>query len=260
QRVDGCDGHKTDRESRGPREPHAVAAPDANAELAASMQRRHDRANSKSRSEYFNRNKDDTATGFPIEQSRLSHYKKEVGNGLELHPPMRESYSGPLVAGTWTKLGKKYDEISITSRANLSSLSGLVSSRTLLADDRDKRVHSQYGSTNQRGRLSEFSQDFGNSRIHDRSDLSGRMVGPRRIESGRSSAKELVMNDHGYKGDKKIHFSGPLGAANVDQMLKDHDRHIQEAARRARLDKTRLTKVESEALTNPIYMSSRRAR
>lgn len=260
QRVDGRNGQKIDRESRGPREPHAVAAPDANAELAASMKRRHDRANSKSRSEYFNRNKDDTATGFPIEQSRPSHYKKEASNGLELHPPMRESYSGPLVAGTWTKSGKKYDEVSITSRADLSGLSGLVSSRTLLADDREKRIHSQYGSTNQRGRLSEFSQDFGHSRIHDRSDLSRSMVGPRRIESGRSSAKELVMNDHGYKGNKKIHFSGPLGAANVDQMLKDHDRHIQEAARRARLDKTRLTKVESEALTNPIYMSSRRAR
>lgn len=70
----------------------------------------------------------------------------------------------------------------------------------------------------------------------------------------------IFKNDHGYKGNKKIHFSGPLGAVNVDQMLKDHDRHIQEAARRARLDKTRLTKVESEALTNPIYMSSRRAR
>lgn len=158
------------------------------------LQRRHDQANSKSRSEYFNRNKDDSASGFPIEQPRLSHYSKEVSNVFGPHPPMRESYSGPLVGGrTWTKSGNKYDNISITSRADLSALSGLVSSRTLLAEDRVKHDSSQLESTNQMGRLSSFTQDFGYSRKHDRKDLSRSMVGPRRIESGRSSTKEPIM-------------------------------------------------------------------
>ncbi|KAJ9562901.1 hypothetical protein OSB04_008061 [Centaurea solstitialis] len=260
QRAEGGKGQKIDKESRGAREPRAVPAPDANAELVASMQRRNERANSKSRSEYFNRNKDDTASGFPIEQPRLSsHHTKEARNDMDLPPPMRESYSGPLVAGTWTKSGKKYDDVSITSRADLSALSGLVSSRTASAEDREKRIPSQL-ETSQMGRLSEFTQDFGHSRKHDQKDLSWGMAGPRRIESGRSSTKEPAQNGHGYKGNNKIHFSGPLGSSNVDQMLKDHDRHIQEAARRSRLEKTRLTKAEAEMTSNPMYMSSRRAR
>ncbi|XP_071726309.1 probable serine/threonine-protein kinase At1g54610 [Rutidosis leptorrhynchoides] len=258
----GGNGQHVEKESRGTREHRAVPVVDANAELAASMQRRHDRTNSASRSEYFIRNKDDNVSGFPIEQKKPSHYKEVSNHNMEYPPPpMRETFSGPLVAGTWTKSVKKYDDITITNRADLSALSGLVSSRTLLAEDRDKRVSSsQLESTNQMGRLSEFSQDFGHSRKHDRKDLSRSMVGPRRMESGRSSTKEPVVSGNGYKGNNKINFSGPLGASNVDQMLKDHDRHIQEAARRARLEKNRLTKLESEVTPNPIYVSSRRAK
>ncbi|KAI3499097.1 hypothetical protein L1887_34890 [Cichorium endivia] len=257
-----CKGQKAEKESRGPRDPRAIPAPDANAELIASMQRRQDRTNSKSRSEYFTRNKDDTASGFPIENPRPSHYSKDSINDSEPpQPPMRESYSGPLVAGSWTKSTKKYDDVSTTSRADLSSLSGLVSSRILSAEDREKRASnsSQLDPTNQMGRLSEYTQDFGHSGKHDRKDLNR----SRYMEAGRSSTKESATNGHGYKGSSKIHFSGPLGSSNVDQMLKDHDRHIQEAARRARLDKTRITtsQVQStQMMGNPIYMSSRRPR
>lgn len=51
---------------------------------------------------------------------------------------------------------------------------------------------------------------------------------------------------YGSKGSK-IHYSGPLLAPSgkVDQMLKDHDRQIQEAVRRAR-DKTKVRKVQAD--------------
>ncbi|KAI3520205.1 hypothetical protein L1887_09479 [Cichorium endivia] len=82
------------------------------ASSALKSERRQDRANSKSRSEYFTRNKDDTASGFPIENPRLSHYSKDSINDSEPpQPPMRESYSGPLVASSWTKSTKKYEPI-----------------------------------------------------------------------------------------------------------------------------------------------------
>lgn len=32
----------------------------------------------------------------------------------------------------------------------------------------------------------------------------------------------------------------------MDQMLKDHDRHIQEAVRRARIDKAKIRKMQAE--------------
>lgn len=264
----GLKGQKVDREIKGSKEARAVPAPDANAELAMSMQRRQGRPNSKSRSEMFN-SKEEAASGFRIEPPRPSQPSKETSKDvLEQHPPMRESFSGPLIPGPgWTKAGKKYDDISIiSSRADLSTLSGLVASRTLLSEDhRDKLAPSQLKAINQVGRLSESSQEFGHSRKHDRKDPHAQaMAISRRIENERASTKEQSVNGHGFKGNK-IHFSGPLlvPSNNMDQMLKEHDRHIQEAARRARLEKTRLGKGQNEGTqisVNSLYVSSRGAR
>lgn len=66
---------------------------------------------------------------------------------------------------------------------------------------------------------------------------------------------------YGSKGHK-IHYSGPLlvPSGNMDQMLKDHDRHIQEAVRRARLDKAKGRKVQADGKqmsTNSLFVSGR---
>ncbi|KAH0855162.1 LOW QUALITY PROTEIN: hypothetical protein HID58_020438 [Brassica napus] len=66
-------------------------------------------------------------------------------------------------------------------------------------------------------------------------------------ENGRSNKKDSVLLGYGSKGHK-IHYSGPLvvPSGNMDQVLKDHDRHIQEAVRRARIDKARVRKHQAE--------------
>ncbi|XP_066358705.1 probable serine/threonine-protein kinase At1g09600 isoform X1 [Miscanthus floridulus] len=53
-----------------------------------------------------------------------------------------------------------------------------------------------------------------------------------------SSQKKDQQEDHGRKY-KRIHYSGPLmpPGGNIDEMLKEHERHIQEAVRKARLSK-----------------------
>jgi len=51
---------------------------------------------------------------------------------------------------------------------------------------------------------------------------------------------------HNYApDDDRLHLSGPLlhPSKDLDQMLKEQDRRIQEAARRGRLDKFRPRKV-----------------
>ncbi|KAI3711066.1 hypothetical protein L2E82_40874 [Cichorium intybus] len=99
------------------------------ASSAFKSERRQDRSNSKSKSEYFTRNKDDIVSTFPIESPRLSHYSKDsIDDSEPPQPPMPESYYGPLIADSWTKSTKNYDDVSTTSRADLSSLSGLLSS------------------------------------------------------------------------------------------------------------------------------------
>lgn len=73
----------------------------------------------------------------------------------------------------------------------------------------------------------------------------------------------LCVRQIGY-GSKnhKIHYSGPLlvPSSNMDQMLKDHDRQVQEAVRRARIDKAKVRKVQAEGnqiSTNSLFVSGR---
>lgn len=72
---------------------------------------------------------------------------------------------------------------------------------------------------------------------------------------------DLVQLGYGSKGHK-IHYSGPLivPSGNMDQVLKDHDRQIQEAVRRARLDKAKVRKAHVEGnqiSTNALFVSGR---
>ncbi|XP_039002624.1 protein IMPAIRED IN BABA-INDUCED STERILITY 1-like [Hibiscus syriacus] len=80
-------------------------------------------------------------------------------------------------------------------------------------------------------------------------------------EDGRRNTKDSVLLGYGSKV-QKIHYSGPLlvPSGNTDQMLKDHDRQIQEAVRRARLDKTMKRKVQlqgNQLSTTSLFVSGR---
>lgn len=137
-----------------------------------------------------------------IDQPTILKGPKDMKNGH----PMRESYSGPLVASNvWKQSGNKYKYSEV--------------SRTSENDDDDKDV----------------------------------------VPSSQLT-KNQVSNNNAYKRGNKIQFSGPLVSSNVDQMLKDHDRHIQEVGRRTRIEKTRLGEVEIEGgkmIRNTVYPSSR---
>ncbi|KAJ4820677.1 Protein kinase superfamily protein [Rhynchospora pubera] len=58
---------------------------------------------------------------------------------------------------------------------------------------------------------------------------------------------DATIMGYGSKGSK-IHYSGPLvrASGNVDQMLKDHDRQIQEVFRRSRGDKSRAKRLHGD--------------
>ncbi|XP_023743669.1 probable serine/threonine-protein kinase At1g54610 [Lactuca sativa] len=140
--------------------------------------------------------------GERLEKERKeSHIKQHaILKGSKDGRPMRDSYSGPLVANN------KYCEISRTSKD----------------DEIEKK------------------------------DVSCSQV--RKDEVGNNN------NNKVYKKGNKIQFSGPLVSSNVDQMIKDHDRHIQEAARRSRIEKMRVGEVEvegKEMVRNVVYPSSR---
>ncbi|KAL5864870.1 hypothetical protein ACOSQ3_002384 [Xanthoceras sorbifolium] len=259
QRAIAGRDHRDDLGRSGRKDSLAIPT-NANAELGATMQRR-SLTNTKGRSEMFVPHKEST---FVIDPPRQSQAVKEVNRDFLEHQRKKVSHSGPLVQGpTWGKVGKRHDDPPMVStRANLSTLSGFVASRTVLPDDRrEKSGPLQPGTAKHVGRsqasYSEFAsagKQEGRRNIHETADSP-------QGGAGKATVREPTMHSRGSKGNK-IYVSGPLLPSNdVDQMLKDHDRQIQEFARRTRLDKTKLSKTHNQGMQpdNPTFVSRLRA-
>ncbi|OMO55626.1 hypothetical protein CCACVL1_27133 [Corchorus capsularis] len=253
-------GQRPDLDRRGTRESRAVPAPDANAELVLSMQKRQGQSNSKSRSEKFNPHPEEVASGFPIDPPRPSQAVESNADAQgNLHK--RACHSGPLAhRAAWAKSGKNLDDApKVSTGADLSMMSGLVAARRsgLISEDRRERSSSSQSEAPKMiarfpGSFKEASESF----IQQDQKHSVQQK-----EDGRSNNKDPVLLGYGSKGHK-IHYSGPLivPSGNMDQMLKDHDRQIQEAVRRARLDKAKMRKVQLEGnqiSTNSLFVSGR---
>ncbi|KAF0915945.1 hypothetical protein E2562_000582 [Oryza meyeriana var. granulata] len=206
QGITGGKQHKYDPERRT-RESRAVPAPDANAELVSSLQKRQTQVNTKSRSEMFNPSKEDSASGFPIEPPRPTHAVESSKDSQRVHST-RTFHSGPLV------------------NQNNSSKAG----RSEIDNGNGTAVTQAEAFPHER-RLSES--------INERFSSSGKYDQVFQQKDERSSRVDGAIG-YGSKGNK-IHHSGPLicPSGNVDQMLKENDRQIQEVFRRTRVEKSR---------------------
>ncbi|XP_021894091.1 probable serine/threonine-protein kinase At1g09600 [Carica papaya] len=259
----GGKGQRLELERRGTRESRAVPAPDANAELAVSMQKRQGHSNSKSRSEKFNPHPEEVASGFPIDPPRPSQVTESNVDPPQGHPYKRASHSGPLAhRAAWAKAGKNLDDASkISTGADLSAMSGLAAvRRSLLSEERSERCGSSQGEAPKL--MTRFPGSFKEtSETLIQQDQKHHCQGSHQKDDGRISSKDPVLLGYGSKGHK-IHYSGPLivPSGNMDQVLKDHDRQIQEAVRRARIDKAKIRKVQVEGnqiSTNSLFVSGR---
>ncbi|GAB4846426.1 hypothetical protein Ancab_025431 [Ancistrocladus abbreviatus] len=257
QGAAGKKGHRPDLEKKGTRESRAIPAPDANAELAISMQKRLAQSNSKSRSEKFSSCQEEIASGFPMEPPRPSQVVEEgvnaLGNNIK-----RASHSGPLVhQAAWARAGKNVDGApKVSTGADLSTMPSLAAARRSSGDQRDRTGPLQPGAPKLICRFPGSFKETSESMIkqdqrHPMQDLTGSQH-----EEARTSSKDPVLLGYGSKGNK-IHYSGPLlvPSGNMDQMLKDHDRQIQEAVRRARLDKARMRRTQVEGNQPPTASS-----
>ncbi|KAL6202062.1 hypothetical protein ACLB2K_025773 [Fragaria x ananassa] len=252
-------GQRLDPERRGTRESRAIPAPDANAELVMSMQKRKDQSNTKSRSEKFNPHPEEVASGFPIDPPRPSH-AVELSIESHGHNPKRASHSGPLShRAAWAKSTKNPDDTpKISNGADLSGMSGLVAARrSMLTEERRKRSNSsQMDVPKAIGRFPGSFKEATDPLPHDQKPIV-----PSNKKDDVRSNKDPVIVGYGSKGHK-IHYSGPLlvPSGNMDQMLKDHDLQVQEAVRRARIDKAKVRKYQAESnqiSTNSLFVSGR---
>ncbi|XP_011100264.1 probable serine/threonine-protein kinase At1g54610 [Sesamum indicum] len=239
QGTAGVKGQKSENDLRRSKELRGPPAPGANAGLAWSMQRRHGYVDPKSQSEVFNSHKEEATSDFWMDPARPAQGLGEISKDHHQNPPERVFHSGPLASGVGsvgTISARKNNNSSIlATRNNLSTLSGLVASRALSSlESRDNLISSNVEDTNQVGRLLE---SFGNpTRKKDRRRQMPNFSSSQHAETG----GEPAMDGRGHK-DRTIHFSGPIlvPSNNIEQVLKEHDRRIQEAARRIRHEKTR---------------------
>ncbi|CAI9773496.1 unnamed protein product [Fraxinus pennsylvanica] len=248
QLAAGSKGQRHDLDRKGPRQSCAVPAPDANAELVSSMQKRHcqSNSNSKSRSEMFNSHPEEIASGFPIDPPRPSQAVEEASNDSQENIHKRASHSGPLVnRAAWAKAGKNTEDApKILTGADLSAVSGLVSARkSMLSEERWEESYSQLDFPKLISRFPGSFKEASNSTAQQ-DQKENTNVASRKHDNERISNDPVHMG-YGSKGSK-IHYSGPLlvPSGKMDQALKDHDRQIQEAVRRARLDKAKMRRLQ----------------
>lgn len=202
---------------KGTRESRAQPEPDANAELHASIQKQLEKQNPKSSSEKFN-HEEDGGSGFPIEPSRGSLQYGSV-NGRLKQPGIPDKSDEPKYRG-----------------AQLSRFSNSLA------------WHGSSRLDHSKGTSSHWPEDRTNGKYHQLNDAES---SHQMLEEPSCSYKK---NEHvpvkGYAPKKnRIHYSGPLvpPGGNMDEMLKEHERQIQHAVRKARLDKTKTKKGYSYA-------------
>lgn len=235
-------GHEVVRE--GPKESKAVPAPDFNAELQASIQKRKGHPDPKSKSEKYNP-EEEGGNGFPIEPP-----KGTSQNGL--------SHSGQIFSSSRSmKVNEETALIGDDARAFESSKSNAVELRM-------ERPYIPQRAAAQLSRLSSSIMVRGSSRFNNGRETSenshwhgessekhewSHHLLERPKSSNRKSEPDFEKESTTSYAPKKdrIHYSGPLlpSGGNIEEMLKEHEKQIQRAVRNSRLDKAKTKKSRS---------------
>ncbi|KAG9130633.1 hypothetical protein Leryth_011887 [Lithospermum erythrorhizon] len=220
------------------KESRAVPAPNANAELPVSIQRWRERvgSNTRSNSEQYNP-AEEGGSGFRMEQSR-----EDVHNNLHQLPGGEPSVAFHTDSTRHrAELRPQRSYISNGAAARLSRFSNSVASNG--SSQFDLSLES-----NSNKQLLEAHMTANSNQINDgepsnhalgRSDLSSKNEPIRANESKFGFAPE----------GPRIHYSGPLlppPGVNMDEILEQHEKHVQYAVRKARVDKNKTKKDHAD--------------
>ncbi|MED6143124.1 hypothetical protein PIB30_003834 [Stylosanthes scabra] len=197
-----------------------VLAPASNAELRAPIEKRQRQPNSKSISESYNPKRDDNSS-FLLELAKARVPDAFSHSGQSVHPSTYGSSNNMnlkeenVLIGLSHDFGSRHTEL---SKQKLSWLDGT--------------------------QLSKFSSSFavqGDGKSIDFLDER-----KSRGKDFNTFEKEPTMG-HAAR-NKTFHYSGPLlsQGGNIEDMLKEHERQIQQAVRKARLDKDNIKRDNKE--------------
>ncbi|XP_022725567.1 probable serine/threonine-protein kinase At1g09600 isoform X2 [Durio zibethinus] len=251
------------------KESTAVPAPDFNAELQASIQKRQGQFNAKSVSE-VNHPEEDGGAGFPIEPPKGSARVVYSHSGQSMHPSnfgssrnmkSNEIESTKATARTFGSPRKAEELRTQTTYVHrgaveLSRFSNSVAVRGSSRFDMTKGNSINPHWPEERFNTGYNHLDNAESSHHllDRAKTS-------HVKDEQPSSKESTV---GYFPKKnRIHYSGPLmpPGGNLEEMLKEHERQIQSAVRKARLDKTKAKNdIDDNGLTESLLYHARNGR
>ncbi|KAM4133879.1 hypothetical protein ACJW30_01G365600 [Castanea mollissima] len=250
RKADGGVGREHESTRSGLRESKAMPAPDANAELQASIQKRLLQPNPKSASEKYN-TEEDGGSGFPIEPPKRTALNVFSHSGQSMNPTafgsshnMNENDQEALTVPGQALGCSNGAEI----RRQRSGANGEEASQvdSLLNRGGETTVDSHWPDEDFNVQYKHLDDSESSEKSQWSHQLLDRPTKSLYKKDQRSSGK---LSGTGYNANKnRIQYSGPLMplGGNLDEMLKEHERQIQQAVRKARLDKTKSKKTSSE--------------
>ncbi|KAI5356387.1 hypothetical protein L3X38_009282 [Prunus dulcis] len=216
----------------------AVPAPDANA-----IQRQ-GQPNPKSISEKYNPD-EDSGSGFPIEPPKGATSNGYSHSGQSMHP----SAFGSLRNMSQSGQSRNGAEKSYMYRGAAQS-SRFSNSASVRSDSRyDGVVEASANPHWPEERINARYSHLDNGDSSAKHDWSHNFLDRPKSSHKKDEQPSGKESSTGYATKKnRIHYSGPLmpPGGNLEEMLKEHERQIQHAVRKARLDKNKPKKANSE--------------
>ncbi|CAL5183044.1 unnamed protein product [Lathyrus oleraceus] len=244
-------GHGQELSGRSFKESKVVPAPDANGELQASIEKRRGQCNSKRISEKYNP-EEEGSYGFPLEPAKAVAHNTLSHSGQLMHPGaygsscnmnLKEEIVLAAPDRVFTSKNSKLRKQNSSwqgSTAQLSRFSNSVAVRgdSQLDMSKDCSLNSQWQEDHFDLRYSHLTDGESNQMLDETKYL--------RKKDFHLLGKDRAMGNAPKNGH--INYSGPLllPEANFEEILKEHERQIQQAVRKARLVKDKNKKAASE--------------
>lgn len=260
RRAAGSKGRGHESTRKVSRESKAVPAPDANAELQVSIQKRREQSNPKSKSEKFIP-EEDGGSGFPIEPTKgttrngFSHSGKSIhptafGSARNMDVNEDEAQMGPGRGSNSSRNGAELriqKSYSHRGGSQLSMFSGSVAVQgsSRFDNDRENGMNRHWPEERCNARYNEL----GGAESSEKHQWSHHLLDRPKSSHKKDEQPSEKGSSMGYAPKKnRIHYSGPLmpPGGNLEEMLKEHEKQIQLAVRKARLDKVKTKKAYND--------------
>ncbi|KAJ6931953.1 serine/threonine-protein kinase [Populus alba x Populus x berolinensis] len=249
RRAAGGKGRGYESTRRGSKESKVVPAPDATAELQASIQKRQGQSKQTSTSEIYNHEEDGVSRS-PIGPATGTARNIYSHPGQSVHPMNLGSSHDMNINETFRAPGQDFissrQAAELRAQRSFNERGAVQLSR--FSNSVAVRGDSQFHGSSSTNLNSHWPEGSFNARYNSLDDSSSHGQSDR---PNFSNKKPGLDSTTGYSTKiGHVHYSGPLvpQGGNIEEMLKEHEKQIQRAVRKARLDKNTGESGHTESL------------